>query len=282
MQILKIPADWDPIWTQNLLEHKKIGFVPTMGALHMGHLDLVQASLAACDCTVVSIFVNPTQFTSAKDFETYPKTIDQDLGLLRDAGVDAVFTPDTQTVYPQATALNLDFGDLENVLEGKFRPGHFSGVGLVVSKLFHLIRPHVAYFGQKDLQQVAVIKRLVNDLSFPLQINTVPTRRESSGLALSSRNIRLNGEQKGQALILIQSLRKAKTALLAGDAWTAIKLEIERDFNEQPSAELEYFELVDPQTFKMFQEFDPNQKSSLCVAAAIGEVRLIDNLPVID
>lgn len=252
-----------------------------MGALHDGHLDLVVKSRSSCDVTIVSIFVNPTQFNNSKDFHNYPKTLDQDLGKLKESGVDYVFVPTTEMMYASPPKLKFDFGDLEHVLEGEFRPGHFNGVGVVVSKLFHLIRPHLAFFGQKDLQQVAIIKRLVIDLSFNLKLEIVPTRRESDGLAMSSRNLRLNSALRQIALLLFLSLEKAKSELLANKNWLEIQRRIELDFENEPMAKLEYFELIQPDTFERFTAFDPSQKSSLCVAAFIGDIRLIDNLPII-
>jgi pantoate--beta-alanine ligase len=252
-----------------------------MGALHDGHLDLVAKSRSSCDVTIVSIFVNPTQFNNSEDFQKYPNTLDQDLEKLEQAGVDYVFLPSVEVIYPTPTQLKFDFGELEHVLEGKFRPGHFNGVGVVVSKLFHLIRPDVAFFGQKDLQQVAIIKLLVNDLSFSLKLEVVSTRRESDGLAMSSRNLRLSKEEREKALILFNSLTKAKAELLEGKNWVEIQLKIEREFENDPSAKLEYFDLIHPDTFEAYTTFDPAQKSSICVAAFIGDIRLIDNLPII-
>lgn len=252
-----------------------------MGALHGGHLDLVKKSTSHTDVTVVSIFVNPTQFNNPEDFAKYPVTVEADLEKLEKAGVDYVFLPSVDAMYPTQTHLKFDFGDLERVLEGKFRPGHFNGVGIVVSKLFHLIRPHVAFFGQKDLQQVGIIKRLVRDLSFDLSLEIVPTRREADGLAMSSRNMRLKPEERKQALILFQSLEKAKSDLLAGKNWLEIRNQIEVAFQKTPLAKLEYFELIHPESFQFYSQFDPNGKSSICVAAFIGEIRLIDNMPVI-
>lgn len=252
-----------------------------MGALHEGHLDLVKRSKIESNVTVVSIFVNPTQFNNPEDFAKYPKTRENDLKKLEDEGTDFVFLPDTSTIYPEKPILTLNFGELEYVLEGEFRPGHFNGVGIVVSKLFHIIKPAIAFFGQKDLQQVAVIKRLVQDLSFDLKLVIVPTRRETDGLAMSSRNLRLNAEERTQALILYSSLSKAKDELLAGKPWLEVRNQISRDFKEKSLAKLEYFELVHPEHFNRFENFDPDQKSSICIAAYLGSVRLIDNLPII-
>ena len=281
MKLIHTPAEWNPLWLNHLQLNQRIGLVPTMGALHQGHIDLVENSRSKTDITVVSIFVNPTQFNNPEDFKKYPVTLDSDLAKLETAGVDYVFLPSVDTMYPNLPALKMDFGDLERVLEGKFRPGHFNGVGIVVSKLFHLIRPHAAFFGQKDLQQVGIIKRLVSDLSFPLQLTVVPTRREADGLAMSSRNLRLNSSERSQALILFKSLEKAKAELLSGKKWLEVVREIENDFAGVPSARLEYFQLIHPESFEHYVDFSPKEKSSICVAAYIGDIRLIDNLPII-
>jgi pantoate--beta-alanine ligase len=233
------------------------------------------------DFTVVSIFVNPTQFNSSEDFQKYPQTLDADLGLLEAAGADFVFVPSLATLYPQPTHLRFDFGDLEQVLEGACRPGHFNGVGLVVSKLFHLIKPTRAFFGQKDLQQVAVIKRLVQDLSFDLCLEVVPTRREKDGLAMSSRNMRLNPEERQQALLLYQQLSQAKERLLAGESWKQIQSDTTAAFSNASNTELEYFALLHPETFEIFDSLSSESPQSICIAAFVGQVRLIDNLPII-
>ena len=281
MKLIHNLAEWNPIWVKHLQQNHQIGLVPTMGALHEGHLDLVKDSISKTDLTVVSIFVNPTQFNNPEDFQKYPKTLDQDLKKLEEAGVKYVFLPSEEVMYPTPTHLKFDFGELEHVLEGKFRPGHFNGVGVVVSKLFHLIRPNVAFFGQKDLQQVAIIKRLVTDLSFDLRLEIVPTRREKDGLAMSSRNMRLLPEERQKALLLFNSLQKAKSELLSGKEWIEVRDQIESDFAKEPVAKLEYFDLVQTDTFITYYNFDPNQKSSICVAAFIGDIRLIDNMPII-
>jgi len=281
MKVIRTEADWKPIWTAIFKEGKSLGFVPTMGALHQGHLDLVAKSIETMDFTVVSIFVNPTQFNSSEDFQKYPQTLDADLGLLEAAGTDFVFVPSVATLYPQPTHLRFDFGDLEQVLEGACRPGHFNGVGLVVSKLFHHIQPTRAFFGQKDLQQVAVIKRLVQDLSFGLNIEVVPTRREKDGLAMSSRNMRLNPEERQQALLLYQQLSQAKERLLAGESWKQIQSDTAAAFSSAQNSELEYFALLHPETFEIFDSFSRESPQSICIAAFVGQVRLIDNLPII-
>ncbi|MBN3520889.1 pantoate--beta-alanine ligase [Algoriphagus lutimaris] len=280
MQVFNNEAKWHTYWIKTLQTHKSIGFVPTMGALHEGHLELIKASKKTCDITVVSIFVNPIQFNNAEDFEKYPVLTDQDLSLLRQEEVDYVFLPSKETIYPESPVLSFNFGHLENVLEGEFRPGHFSGVGIIVSKLFNIIRPTIAFFGQKDLQQVAIIKRLVLDLSFPLKIKVVPTKREQDGLALSSRNMRLSSIEREKALLLINSLIQAKNELLTGKSWLEVRNKVRQSFEEEPLTQLEYFELVHPETFEVFREFDPHKKSAICVASFVGIVRLIDNLSI--
>ena len=281
MKLVRTGAEWNPLWLNHLQKNQQVGLVPTMGALHRGHLDLAKKSIQNTDVTVVSIFVNPTQFNSPEDFRKYPSTLDSDLEKLDKAGVHYVFLPSVETMYPILPSLRMDFGDLETVLEGEFRPGHFNGVGIVVSKLFHLIRPHLAFFGQKDLQQVAIIKRLVRDLSFPVKLQIVPTRRESDGLAMSSRNLRLSAQERVESLILIRSLEKAKAELLSGKRWLDVLQEIRKDFSGTSSARLEYFELVHPESFSKLESFQSEERCSLCVAAYIGAVRLIDNLPIV-
>lgn len=263
-------------------DRKTIGLVPTMGALHIGHLELVKKAKESTDVVVVSIYVNPTQFNNPADFEKYPKNLDKDLEILDKIGVDIVFTPENQEIYPSNPKLRLNFGLLEEVLEGAFRPGHFNGVGIVVSKLLNIVKPDVAFFGQKDLQQVAIIKRLVSDLSFDVKIDVVRTVREADGLAFSSRNVRLNPDERMAALVLSKALFFAKSELLRGVDWLTVKNQAVQLFESEPLCRLEYFELVDPNTFKILETFDPRDLSSICTAAYVGEVRLIDNLPIID
>src|SRR5690554_1987653 len=257
-----------------------IGLVPTMGALHNGHLSLVENSKLNSDITVVSIFVNPTQFNSASDLEKYPRTVENDLALLEKAGVDYVFLPEIGEIYPFLIALKFDFGKLEKVLEGEYRPGHFNGVGIIVSKLFHIVQPTTAYFGQKDLQQVAIIRRLVKDLSFDIEIEVVPTKREDNGLAMSSRNALLQADGLKVAPLLFQSLTFAKDELLKGENWFEVKNKISQIFKEEPLAKLEYIELVKTDTMEVVSIIDETANYSLCIASYIGAVRLIDTINV--
>jgi pantoate--beta-alanine ligase len=274
-------AEWNSHWFSHIQKNQKIGFVPTMGALHQGHLDLVENSISSQDVSIISIFVNPTQFNNREDFEKYPNTLQSDLDKLEKSGVDYVFLPNLETIYPNPVSLKMDFDSLEKILEGRFRPGHFNGVGIVVSKLFHIIKPHTAFFGQKDLQQVAVIKRLVQDLSFDLKLEVVPTRRETDGLAMSSRNLRLSPEERKSALVLFQCLNFAKQQLLSGQSWIEIKRKIEVTFDQVNDAKLEYVELVNADTFEVFTELNPTVPNSVCIAGFIGEIRLIDNMTII-
>jgi pantoate--beta-alanine ligase len=260
---------------------KSIGLVPTMGALHNGHLSLIRKSKLNSDVTVVSIFVNPSQFNNISDLENYPRTLEKDLQLLEEAGVDYVFVPDEKEMYPENVSLKFDFSELETSLEGAFRPGHFNGVGIIVCKLFHIVHPSHVFFGQKDLQQVAVIKRLIRDLSFDVKIYVVPTLRESDGLAMSSRNALLSEEERKAAVLLYETLSLAKDELLGGVNWFDVKEKITQRFRAQPLAKLEYFELVKSDTMEAISDLSKEDSCSVCTAAYIGKIRLIDNMTVI-
>lgn len=274
-------SDWQKNWLEAVKSEKIIGFVPTMGALHEGHLDLIRASNKQSDVTVVSIFVNPTQFNNSEDYLNYPNTLNEDLERLRQEKVDFIYIPSAKEIYKESPLLSISFGYLESVLEGAFRPGHFNGVGMVVSKLFNLIRPHYAFFGQKDLQQVGIIKKLITDLSFNIELVVVPTRRESDGLAMSSRNLRLSPQERESAALLFHCLSNAKKELIAGKSWFEIHNETLDYFKKNPLARFEYFNLVHPESFEYYEEFDTSQKSSICAACYIGNIRLIDNLTII-
>jgi len=269
---------------QALAPHRQlgqtIGLVPTMGALHQGHLSLITSAKDTSDITVVSIFVNPTQFNNPADLELYPRTLERDVALLEAAGVEYVFVPEVEEMYPEPTVLKFDFGKLEYTLEGAFRPGHFNGVGIIVSKLFHVVHPTHVYFGQKDLQQVAVIKRLIRDLSFDLQIIVVPTLREGDGLAMSSRNALLSEEARSLAPFIYKSLSMAKDELLKGANWFEIKKQIEARYQAEPRLRLEYFELVQSDTLEIADALNNLDTYAICAACYIGQVRLIDNLIV--
>ncbi|MCL6261108.1 pantoate--beta-alanine ligase [Aquiflexum sp. TKW24L] len=262
--------------------NKTIGLVPTMGALHQGHLELVKIAKQNSAYVVVSIFINPTQFNNQEDFEKYPKTLDKDLELLHKSGVDYLFMPDTVEIYPSRPTLSIDFGHLDKILEGSFRPGHFNGVGIVVSKLLNIVKPNIAFFGQKDLQQVAIIKRLVEDFSFDVKINVVPTVREEDGMALSSRNLRLDPESRQSARIISKALFFAKSELLAGNSWLSIRKKVNQMFESEPQAKLEYFEMVTSDSFHILDSIGNERNVSICAAAYISDIRLIDNISIFD
>ena len=258
-------------------EGKSIGLVPTMGALHNGHLSLIRASKAENDLTICSIFVNPTQFNNPQDLAVYPRTLEADCEMLESERCDVVFAPNAHDIYPTLPNLKFDFGDLERVMEGKFRPGHFNGVGIVVSKLFNIIQPNNAYFGQKDLQQCAIINRLVKDLSYNLTLKICPTQREKDGLAMSSRNRNLTPEQRQTAPEIYKALQKAVELLKDKKPGFAIKRFITSYLDNIEGIEVEYFEISDFETLQPIDELSEN-KTALCIAAFMGKTRLIDNV----
>lgn len=263
---------------QQLSHQKTIGLIPTMGALHEGHISLIDASVKENDITVCSIFVNPVQFNNPEDLLKYPRTLEADCQMLEKAGCDAVFAPSVEEMYPEPPLLTMNFGALENVMEGASRPGHFNGVGIVVSRLFNIARPHHAYFGQKDLQQVSVIKRLITDLAFDLKLVVCPTVRETDGLAMSSRNRRLNDEERNTAPYIYQILSAAKEELLRGrDIWE-VTAAAQGRFAAIGSFTLNYLEVVDVKSLQPIQELGPEGSNAICVATFLGPVRLIDNL----
>ncbi|MFN6944326.1 MAG: pantoate--beta-alanine ligase [Cytophagaceae bacterium] len=254
-----------------------IGFVPTMGALHEGHLSLCRQSLLENQCTIGSIFVNPIQFNNPKDLEQYPRTEDSDLNLLKSTGCNAVFIPSVKEIYPEPAVIKFNFGHLETVMEGKHRPGHFSGVAVVVSKFFNIIEPDKAYFGSKDFQQVAIIKQLVKDLNFPVNIVECPTIREEDGLAMSSRNLRLSSEKRKLAPHIYEALKFGSTSLKMNDV-AGTKEKIEQYLQKIPEISLEYFEIADAETLLPVVDVKDHKKIVLCIAAYLDGVRLIDNM----
>lgn len=254
-----------------------IGFVATMGALHEGHQSLISTSTHQNDITVCSIFVNPTQFNNQEDLKKYPRNLDQDLQLLKESGCSAVFTPSVEEMYESLPVLSFNFGSLETVMEGAARPGHFNGVGIVVSRLFNIVQPDRAYFGQKDLQQVAVIKQMVKDLAFPIELVICPTLRKEDGLAMSSRNQRLNNDERAEATFIYKILSDSKKALLEGVTPNEVSKVVASQFEEHPDFTLDYFEIVQLDTLQPVSEITLNH-TALCIAAYIGPVRLIDNI----
>jgi len=256
---------------------KSLALVPTMGALHEGHLSLVCQAKIQCDVVVVSIFVNPTQFGPTEDFARYPRSPEKDLELLESLQVDAVFVPCSGEIYPPVCTTFVDPGHIATVFEGAKRPGHFRGVATVVLKLFNIVRPDVAFFGQKDFQQVVVVRRLVEDLNLPVRIALCPIVREADGLAKSSRNVYLNAEDRKAALLLSRSLKRAEEMAQAGEG-DAEKLleEMRRTFDAEPRVQLDYAAIVNPTTLEPVAQVNPG--SVALVAARLGSVRLIDNL----
>lgn len=276
MQILRDIDSVRKFIQQQKRSNRKVGLVPTMGALHAGHLSLVSRSIKENDVSVASIFVNPIQFNNPSDLEKYPRTLDKDVELLIGVGCHAIFCPSVKEMYATPTALSIDFGNLDKVLEGEFRPGHFSGVGVVVAKLFNIIQPDVAYFGQKDYQQYLIISRLVQDLNFPVQLVCGEIVREENGLAMSSRNQRLSAEDRKRAALIFSSLSTTKEKLRFNDM-NQIRHEVNGTLSKS-NIRLEYLELSDQGNLNVIQRYDPSTPSVLLIAAHVGEVRLIDNI----
>ena len=256
---------------------KRLALVPTMGALHEGHLSLVRAARAASDVTAASIFVNPTQFGPNEDLAKYPRSFERDCELLRQEGVDLLFAPSIEEMYPAGAVTWVTVEELSGKLDGRSRPGHFRGVATVVAKLFHIVEPDSAFFGQKDAAQLAIIRRMVRDLNLPEEIVACPIVREPDGLAMSSRNAYLNPEQRKKALILRRSLLRVQ-ALADQDESSAVKLAVagREEFDGDDSVRLDYFEIVHPDTLDPIQEVSGG--ALVAVAAYVGSTRLIDNI----
>lgn len=258
-------------------QRARLGLVPTMGALHEGHLSLVRAAKAKSDVVAVSIFVNPTQFGPREDFARYPRNLEKDCELLEREGVEFVFAPTVEEVYQRGAVTWVTVEGLSDRLCGKSRPGHFRGVATVVAKLFNIVEPDVAFFGQKDAAQVAVIKRMVRDLNMAVQIEICPIVREPDGLALSSRNAYLSPDERKMALVLHASLQRAQKLFNEGERNAAkLAAEAKKAFVWQPAVKLDYLDIVDPDGLEPLETLD--QKSLVAVAAFVGNTRLIDNI----
>jgi pantoate--beta-alanine ligase len=258
---------------------RRIGLVPTMGALHVGHISLVEAAVKDCDFVVVSVFVNPTQFGPGEDFENYPRPLEADLEICRQAGVDAVFAPTPAEMYPSDNLTWVTVKKLTEPLCGRSRPGHFRGVTTVCSKLFNIVAPDVAYFGQKDAQQAIAIKRMIADLNMPLEIVVCPTVREPNGLAVSSRNQYLSEQQREDAANIYKSLQTCRKLIDAGTTETAaITAEMRKILQQIPSAQIEYVSIVDAETLQSVEKI--TGKVLAAVAVKVGPARLIDNILV--
>lgn len=256
---------------------KSVGLVPTMGALHAGHASLVKRCVAENQVTVVSDFVNPTQFNDLNDLKKYPRTLDADCQLLDACGASFVFAPSVEEIYPEPDTRHFSYAPLDTVMEGAFRPGHFNGVCQIVSKLFDIVKPDRAYFGEKDFQQLAIIREMVKQMKFPLEIVGCPIMREADGLALSSRNSRLNDEERKNALNISKTLFESRN-FAASHSVAETKQFVEEAINQAPGLRLEYFELVDGRTLQSIQNWDDTDYAVGCITVFCGEVRLIDNI----
>lgn len=256
---------------------KRIGLVPTMGALHAGHVSLVEASAAACGYTVVTVFVNPTQFGPKEDFSKYPRTFEADVAAVGRAGADLVFAPDNAEVYPSGFATYVEVGGVAEPLEGECRPGHYRGVATVVLKLFQMVGADVAYFGQKDYQQTRVVQQMVRDFNFPIEIEICPTVREPDGLALSSRNIYLSATERRSALVISRALRKVEQSVAAGqrDVWK-LRDDLHTELATVPEVRVQYAVVADAETLHEPAILD--RPCVALVAAHVGTTRLIDNV----
>lgn len=279
-QILKVISTIDEMRSASRVAGragKRLGFVPTMGALHEGHLSLVRAARAVCDVVAVSIFVNPTQFGPNEDLAEYPRSLERDRELLEREGVELVFAPSVEEMYPAGAVTWVAVEGLSEKLDGRSRPGHFRGVATVVAKLFHIVEPDAAFFGQKDAAQVAVIRRMVEDLRLPVKVVVCPIVREADGLAMSSRNAYLDGKQRQEALVLHRSLMKVKQMVNAGER-SAAKLALagREEFAGVGGVRVDYFEIVDPNTLDRVE--DVSSGALVAVAAYVGSTRLIDNV----
>jgi pantoate--beta-alanine ligase len=253
-----------------------IGFVPTMGALHAGHLSLIRTCAQQNDIPVASIFVNPTQFNDKRDLERYPRMPERDMDLLQSAGCQLVFLPDEHEVYPEPDTREFDFGGLDRNMEGKQRPGHFRGVAQVVTRLFDIVTPHRAYFGLKDFQQLAIIRKVTADLGYPVEIIPCPIVRESDGLAMSSRNMLLSPEERRAACILSAALFEARS-MKEQHTPAEVKQFVEGMIRDAPLVALEYFEIVDAGSLQPVTNWT-NEETVGCLAASVGKIRLIDNV----
>ncbi len=264
-------------YLRNLKQKQSIGFVPTMGALHEGHLELLRRSKKENNISVCSIFVNPIQFNNPEDLKKYPRTLEADIEKLKSVNCDVLFAPEVNEMYPEKNTKQYDFGMLDKVMEGKFRPGHFNGVAVVVKLLFDIIDPHRAYFGEKDFQQVAIINAMAKQEKMALEIIPCPIVRESDGLAMSSRNVRLTAEERKVAPIIYQTLKSVKENLKPEKIVDLCNWAVS-NLNQTPGMKVEYFEIVDTETLQPISNISEKPHTIACVAAFLGKVRLIDNM----
>ncbi len=258
-------------------QNKNIGFVPTMGALHQGHISLIKQSKNSCDITVCSIFVNPTQFNDKNDLARYPRMPEKDTDLLKNGDCDVLFLPSINEIYPQKNTSNFDFGYLDKILEGEHRPGHFNGVAQVVKRFFEIIQPHKAFFGSKDYQQVMVVKALVKQMNSKIEIIACPILREADGLAMSSRNALLSEDERQIASIIPKLMMQAKMTVNKNGI-EAAKAIVIKQLSELKQVKLDYYEICSANTLCALDDFHKNEKAISLIAVFVGKIRLIDNL----
>ena len=258
-------------------QDKSIGFVPTMGALHQGHLSLIDYASRDNDIVIVSIFVNPTQFNDKDDYNRYPRILEKDIEKLKKVKCDFVFSPEENEMYPEEDNREFDFGKLDKIMEGEHRPGHFRGVALIVSKLFEIVKPHKAYFGEKDFQQVAIIKHITKQLGFNIEIVSCPIIREKDGLAMSSRNILLSKHQRANVSLISKTLFEAKE-MSKKMTVSETKIWVIRTINNNQYMDVEYFEIVDGSNLDPIKDWGQVEEKVGCIAVHVGNIRLIDNI----
>lgn len=281
MKIVKTSIELGDLLSSLKQSGNKIGFVPTMGALHAGHISLLEIALKENDIVICSIFVNPTQFNDPKDLEKYPRPIEKDTELLEKAGCSILFLPEVEDIYGDNTPWTHTFGELENIWEGAMRPGHFKGVGQVVYKLFDIVKPDNAYFGQKDFQQTLIIKRLIKDFNLPIHLHICPIIREKNGLAMSSRNIRLSEEEREASGKIYEALMSVKSGIDQQESNFEVLLsKANAILQTMPSIHLEYMDLVNPETLQKVLKINQNDKLLMIIAVKFGTTRLIDNMYV--
>lgn len=278
MIIVRNTAELTPILETQREKGKIIGFVPTMGALHQGHISLIEIALQKSDFTVCSIFVNPTQFNDKADLERYPRMPEKDAAMLEKAGCHVLYLPEVIDIYPEPDTRVFDFGHLDKVLEGAHRAGHFNGVGQVVSRLFDIVKPHKAFFGLKDYQQVAVIKKLCEILNYSIEIIPCPILREADGLAMSSRNMLLNEEERKAAALIPALMQEAQIRLKNNETIESVKKYVLEKLSHNPIYKPDYFELCDANTLLPLNSLTIKGPSIILIACFVGKIRLIDNL----
>ena len=277
MKLISTIKDLKSLLDEWRAEGKTVGLVPTMGALHQGHASLVERAVKENDVVVVSVFVNPTQFNDKNDLKNYPRTLEADCALLEKIGADIAFAPSVEEMYPTEDTRQFSFAPIDTVMEGACRPGHFNGVAQIVSKLFYAVEPDKAYFGEKDFQQLAIIREMVRQLDLKLEIVGCPIVREADGLAMSSRNTLLTADERQRALTISRTLF-ASLDYAAGNSLAATKAFVEEKINSTPGLELEYYQIVDGNTLQEINEWSDSDYVMGCIALFCGKIRLIDNI----